>query len=113
MTTSATPINLATQSTPKPKARVWRTKAQWKSLLEECAASGLTQAAFCQKHRIATSSLCKWRKYFSDQSAASDFIDITEPLVRVPSSFSDSGCDEHWQVELELGPGVVLRVRTI
>ncbi len=113
MTTSATPINFTTQSTPKPKTRVQRTKAQWKSLLEQYATSGLTQAAFCQKHRIATSSLCKWRKYFASQDAASDFIDITESLAKTPSPFGDSDRDDQWQVELELGRGVVLRVRTI
>ncbi|MEJ2694119.1 MAG: hypothetical protein P8166_14025 [Candidatus Thiodiazotropha sp.] len=113
MTTTATPIDLPTRSTPKIKTRVRRTKAQWKALLEDYTTSGLTQAAFCQKHHIATSSLCKWQTYFASQPAASDFIDITESLAKAPSPLPDISRFDHWQVELELGPGVVLRVRTI
>lgn len=112
MTNPATPLNLTARPTPKPKPRLRRTKAQWKALLEEYSTSGLTQAAFCQMHRIATSSLFKWQKYFASQPAASDFVDITESLAQAPSPFADSGRDNHWQVELELGPGVVLRMRT-
>lgn len=113
MTTSATPIELPTRSTAPPKTRVRRTTAQWKALLEEYASSGLTQTAFCQKHHIAPSSLCKWQKYFANQPATSGFIEITESLTKTPLPLADCGPDGPWQVELELGPGVVLRVRTL
>jgi hypothetical protein len=106
-----TGTDLPNRSKPKNKRRVWRTKAQWKALLEECAASGLTKTAFCQKHHIANSSFCRWQKYFASQPAAPDFIDITEPLAQAAPPLPDSGRDDHWQVELELGPGVVLRMR--
>ncbi|MGD8914072.1 MAG: hypothetical protein PVI97_15980 [Candidatus Thiodiazotropha sp.] len=113
MPTSATPIDLNTQSTQEPQKRVRRTKAQWKKLLEEYAISDLTQTKFCQMHHIATSSLWKWQKYFASQPVASDFIDITESLAKTPSPDSDSPRDDHWQVELALGQGVILRVRAI
>jgi hypothetical protein len=113
MTTPVSPIDLKTKSTQKLKTRVYRTKAQWKALLEEYATSGLTQAEFCQKHHIATSSFYKWQKYFASQPAASDFIDITAPLAKAAPPLADYGRDDHFQVELELAPGVVLRVRAI
>jgi len=113
MTTTATPINLNTRSTRKQKNRVRRTQAQWKALLEEYTNSGLTQAAFCQQYRIAPSGLCKWRKHFARQPVTSDFVDITESLAQAPSPLEDSGVGKHWQVELELSPGVILRVRTV
>lgn len=113
MTTSINPIHLPTRSTPKRKTRVRRTQAQWEALVEEYAASGLTKAVFCHKHHIATSSLCKWQQYFTSQPVALDFIDITGSLTKAPSPLPDSVRDDHWQVELELGPGVVLRVRAI
>jgi hypothetical protein len=81
MTISDSPVDFDAKSTQKPKTRVRRTKAQWKALLEEYATSGLTQAAFCQKHHIAPSGLCKWRKHFASQPAESNFIDITESLA--------------------------------
>jgi len=98
MTTSTTPIGLPTRRTLKSIKRVRRTKAQWKALLENYTTSGLTQAAFCKKYHLATSSLCKWQTYFASQPAASDFIDITESLAKAPSPLPDSGCDHHWQV---------------
>jgi transposase-like protein len=112
VTPSAT-IDFPTQSSPKQKSRLRRTEAQWKALLEEYATSGLTQAAFCQKHHIASSGLYKWRKHFARQSAESNFIDITESLGKATAPFSEPGRDGHWQVELELGPGVILRVRAV
>jgi hypothetical protein len=89
-----------TRSTAPPKTRVRRTQAQWKALLAEYATSGLTQAAF-------------WQKYFANQPATSGFIEITESLTKTPLPLADCGPDGPWQVELELGPGVVLRVRTL
>lgn len=111
MTTSATSINLAAQSKPKIKTQARRTQAQWKALLEEYDACDLTQAAFCKKHQIASSSLWKWRKHFSSEPADKEFIDITESLINTPSSYN-SARDGRWQVELELAPGVMLRIRS-
>jgi hypothetical protein len=88
-----------------------RTQEQWKALLEEFNTSGLTRAAFCKKHRIATSSLYRWQQLF-EHASNTDFIDVTGPLVNAPGSHPVSVRDNDWQVELELGSGIVLRLRT-
>ncbi len=100
------------QSTSRRRARVMRTQEQWKALLEEFNTSGLTRAAFCKKHRIATSSLYRWQKLFDDHAGDTDFIDVTEPLANAPKSHPVPVRDNDWQVELELGAGIVLRLRT-
>jgi hypothetical protein len=100
------------QPTPRRRTRVMRTQDQWKDLLEEFNTSGLTRAAFCKKQRIATSSLYRWQQLFSNRGSDADFIDVTEPLANVPKSHSVPVRDNDWQVELELGSSIVLRLRT-
>jgi hypothetical protein len=100
------------QPTSRRRARVMRTQEQWKALLEEFNISGLTKSAFCKKHRIATSSLYRWQQLSNDRASDADFIDVTEPLANVPKSHSVPVRDNDWQVELELGSGIVLRLRT-
>lgn len=106
-------VELPGHSIQKRKTKVMRSKAQWRSLLDECATSGLTKTAFCKKHRISTSSLCKWQKFFNGPTGDAEFVDITEPLAKAESPFPVSESGNHWQVELELGAGVILRVRAI
>ena len=97
------------QPTSRRRARVMRTREQWKALLEEFNTCRLTKSAFCKKHQIATSSLYRWQQLFSDHA---DFIDVTEPLANAPEPNPVQMRDNDWQVELELGCGIVLRLRT-
>ncbi len=100
------------QPTPRRRARVMRTREQWKALLEEFNTCGLTKSAFCKKHQIATSSLYRWQQLFGDPAGDTDFIDVTEPLTNAPTSHPAPVRGNDWQVELELGGGMVLRLRT-
>jgi hypothetical protein len=117
MITSTPATGLLSQPQPepnlKPRTRVMRTRRQWKALLNEFNDSGLTRSAFCKKHRIATSSLYRWQQLFTEQSGgATDFIDVTHPLSSTPLPPPAQARDNDWQVELELGAGIVLRLRT-
>jgi hypothetical protein len=94
-----------------PKKRAQRTRGQWKSLVDEFTTSGLTKTAFCKKNGIATSCLYRWQQVLARQTAMAEFIDITEPVAAVVSAPPVDG-NADWQVELELGAGMVLRLRT-
>jgi hypothetical protein len=109
MTTST--IELPSPLPLNPKKRVQRTRGQWKSLVDEFTTSGLTKTAFCRKKGIATSGLYRWQQVFARQSTTAEFIDITDPVAAVASAPPVDG-NADWQVELELGAGMVLRVRT-
>lgn len=117
MITSTSATDLLSQPQPsfKPGSRVMRTPNQWQALLEAFNDCGLTKIAFCKKHRIAVSSFYRWQQYFANQvdDEATDFIDVTQPLSAVTAPHSIQARDNDWQVELELGAGVVLRLRTI
>ncbi|MFU8764269.1 MAG: IS66 family insertion sequence element accessory protein TnpA [Haliea sp.] len=97
---------------PETKSRISRSRAQKKALVEEFNASGLTKTAFCQHHGIATSCLSRWQKALAPASAADDFVDITKSVSAAVAPRPAVEEQPRWQVELELGAGVVLRVRT-
>ena len=110
MTNHALELPVTTQ--PKSNTRAQRTRAQWKSVVDDFASSGLTKTAFCRKRGIATSCLYRWQKVFAGQLASGNFIDITEPVSSAPSASPRTDGNPHWQVELELGAGMVLRLRS-
>jgi hypothetical protein len=109
MTTST--LDTPSATPPKSRSRIKRTRAQWEALVEQFKTSGVTKTAFCKQHGIAMSCFYRWQKIVAKDSASTGFIDITEPVTRatIPSAQDTS---RHWQVELELGTGVTLRVRT-
>ena len=100
--------NTAPVLSRKRKTRINRSKEQWQTLVHQYETSGLTQQAFCKQHGIAVSGLNKWRKRFSN-SVQADFVDITHQLSEAGSQ-SDAQPDRRWQVELQLGQGLVLRI---
>ena len=110
MTTST--IELPSPLRTEPKVRTQRTRSQWKSLVDEFNTSGLTRTAFCKNKHIATSCLYRWQKVFAGPPAAAEFIDITEPVARTAPTLAVPDDDGQWQVELKLGAGMVLRLRT-
>jgi hypothetical protein len=45
-----------------------RSREQWRRLVEGWAGSGLTQAQYCERHRISVASLHRWREIFHRES---------------------------------------------
>jgi len=110
MTTS--PLDTLSLTLPGPKRRVTRSRKQWQSLVEQFNTSGLTKTAFCKRHGIATSCLYRWQKELAEEFTSDTFIDITEPVATQKTVSPVPATRNHWQVELELGAGILLRVRT-
>ena len=46
----------------KSSARVNRSPAQWRAVIDEHQQSGLTQEAFCKAHGVSSTALAKWRQ---------------------------------------------------
>ena len=93
-----------------PVRRHRRTLEQWRELLDCFEHSGQTQEQFCTAHDLGLSTFGRWRKRLRRQAAtvpksATDalFIELAqaEPAVSV----------QGWDVELQLGAGVCLRLR--
>ena len=73
-------------------------------LIEEFDRSELGVQAFCDQHRIGCSTFRKWRQRFAEQMRATD----QEPLIELTTLPNPASC---WDIELDLGAGVILRMR--
>ena len=87
-----------------------RTASEWSQIMSDYEASGLTQRRFCDERGVAYSSFCNWRKRLTQEDAASPLIELPMELslVKTPGSMSPVS---DWRVELELGQGIVVRIR--
>ena len=95
-------------TTTRPWIR--RSPEQWRDLFHRFEQSGQTREEFCAEHGLALSSFSRWRKRLRDDSHAvapntedSMFVELASQTTK-PSVVP-------WDVELELGGGVVLRLR--
>lgn len=89
--------------------RFRRTADEWQALIAEQADSGLSQTVFCQRKGIALSSFSKWKsKLVTPPPARADAADQASPWI----DLSDlPGTASGWDIELDLGCGLCLRLR--
>jgi len=113
-----------------------RSREEWLEIVEEYESCTLSQARFCAGRGVSATQLRHWRNRFIEESSAGgsfdaaadsadapsdtlvDFLEF--PMVAAPKAPvqapeptplpAPSG-DGHWRVELDLGGGLVLRVR--
>ena len=98
------------------RRRARRTAAQWRDLFERFEQSGQTRGKFCAAHGLALSTFDLWRRKLGATPTPVDeehpealFVELTSS-ARTQMSPTSSG-PRAWEVELELGAGVVLRLR--
>jgi len=93
-----------------------RSQTEWRRLIDEQAHSGLTQKAFCKQAGIPVASFGYWKRKLRPErinastpgAARSKTISLAD-WIELPTRGSVS--DGVWQIELELGNGVCLRLR--
>ena len=81
-----------------------RSRAEWTQLMADYEAGNLTQRAFCTEHALAYSSFCYWRKQLREPVAVQRPALIELPVSTTPATSS-------WRIEIELGGGMILRIR--
>lgn len=85
--------------------RIHRTKEQWQRLILDQIDSGLTQAAFCRQQSLSLASFGNWkRRLQKDQADDADAHWLELPALPAASSGG-------WDIELDLGNGVCLRLK--
>lgn len=88
----------------KSRPRVRRSAEQWRKIFDELEASGLDRKTFCERRGLGRETLRRAERRLEQGTAVSSrFVEVTPMPVGVEPS---SG----WDVELELGGGVVLRL---
>ena len=94
-----------------------RTTAQWRTLVQAYAKRTGTAQEFCQEHGVAVSTLDWWRRRLEKASGSSGVRSKSRPIAAAqPVSFIElpaiaSVVRARWDIELELGEGMVLRLR--
>jgi len=89
--------------------RVRRSADDWREILEQQRASGLSQVAFCRREEIALSTFARWKQRLAAQPEIGSESVANEPgWIELPS-IAQSGSG--WLIELDLGGGVCLRLK--
>ena len=89
------------------KRRPRRSQEEWQQLLDEQASSGLTQAAFCAANGVSVASFHQWKRKLTKHDSAS--VQASTPWVELGTLASTANAE--WDVELQLGEGICLRLR--
>lgn len=79
--------------------RVCCSETQWRKIISAYKQSGLNQETFCAQKGIAKSSFYRWHSRLGGATpAAEEFVEVKVPVCA-------------WDIELDLGCNVVLRMR--
>ena len=89
------------------RVTVRRSAKEWRAIVSRFERSGLTTGAFCASESLAPSTFSLWRRKLrrsaegSGVNGAARFVELADSPVSSPV----------WDAELDLGEGVVLRLR--
>lgn len=100
-------MDMSTVSTGRRRVR--RSREQWRELLERFEHSGQSREEFCRAQGLTLSSFAHWRRALGKTAAGRR--DIAGPPVFLELTPPASASAGIWDLELELGSGVVLRLR--
>ena len=85
-----------------------RTAEQWQAIVNQKIQSGLSGAAFCKAEGLKYQSFMNWRKRLENNCAdiealpEANFIELTRD--------EPASSELHWHIELDLAPGIQLRI---
>ena len=85
------------------RAAVRRTRAQWQAIMSRFERSGQGRRKFCEAEGLVPGTFSWWRRELgrSHPDGSALFMELADGRPAAPS----------WNAELELGGGLVLRVR--
>ena len=82
-----------------------RSRSDWEGLMSQYDSSKATQRAFCAQHNLAYSTFGWWRKKLRQSVSSVQSVSLIELPVQ-PTAQAAA-----WRLELDLGQGVVLRLK--
>ncbi len=95
--------------------RTRRSATQWKTLIDNFETSPLSLTEYCKQHAIASSGFYYWKKRLNSQSHTptpkqpKPFIEFIAPHFANQPAVNIEAVK--WRMELDLGHGIILRVR--
>lgn len=93
-----------------PNKRVHRSPEQWQSLVDQFERSGLSQRAFCKETGLPYGTFARWRRRLQADTAVGD-AGNKQLFVELLGDKPQHNGSHAWDVELELGDGIMLRLR--
>jgi hypothetical protein len=97
---------------PEVRRRIRRNPEQWHELLDRFEHSGQTREQFCAEQGLGLSTFGRWRQRLREGRASSSVRADNALFVELAPQ-APSPCASHWDVELQLGTGVYLRLKRI
>jgi len=94
--------------------RARRSRAQWQGLVERAARSPLSIGAFCRGEGVSTASFYSWRRRLGGGVPGRAVAAATGEdgaFLELGVLGSEAAGPASWDIELELGAGLVLRLR--
>lgn len=95
---------------PVTPHRVYRSENEWRDIISTFEQSGQTRAGFCAEHGLGLSTFTRWRNRLRGTGSSAPARNEEAMFIELPTSVPEAPAPA-WDVELELGSGVVLRLR--
>lgn len=96
----------------QPPLRIRRSPEQWQAIVDQFEASGLTRRAFCQQAGIAYGTFSRWRgRLMATDVRRQPTTPDADLFVELSGSDALPTASPSWDVELQLGVDVFLRLR--
>ena len=89
-------------------SRIFRSREQWQSIIDEFSASDLSAPNFCKQFNVPYGSFAKWRKKLASHSVQSVDPDPSDHSFLDLSSLAGTEANNTWHITLKLGNGVEL-----
>lgn len=85
-----------------------RSVSEWSSIVADHRVSGLSAQAYCDRSDLALSTFTKWRRRMRVQAKSSESGFVA---VGCETQVEQTNSTPRWDLELDLGDGMALRLR--
>ena len=102
-------MTISTTLTRRPRIR--RSEHEWRELFVRFEHGGQTREHFCADQGLAVSTFSRWRQRMRALGRADAKLPSEAVFVEVSSSAAPCAVAPLWDVELQLGAGVFLRLK--
>lgn len=97
-------------NTTASKRRIRGDQEEWRDLIARFEHSGQTRDQFCAEHNLGISTFSRWRQRLR-QAIPTPLPDNGEALFLELEPPPSANLSQAWDVQLELGAGMILRLR--
>ena len=100
---------MATTTLKSPTRRTRRSAAQWQDLIDRFEQTDQSRASFCREQSVSLGSFNRWWSKLNQPATIVSHLSDEARFVELQSAPVDSS--PGWDIELQLGTDVVLRLR--